>query len=382
MSFQQEIDNAVAELAATLERHPERRMDLAEQAVMHGEPRRYPVLYLGRLVDIDAGEGMTFTAPPQRTPEERVLDNLRGMGWSLRMHNPIRPRIGLGKSTGTIPASFGMTLDPLAGWAPRGCREIADVLADGLPDPETSGIIPEIREDIAAIKALTPEWVEIGLPDMQGIFNIAHAVLGDAAFFAPVDDPEQFAAFMTLVTDFYLAFYENLRRWIGPERFPQFPGTSIRIAECSVNLVSTDTYLEHILPHDIRIAEHFGQIGVHPCSGPHVFYATMRHLPNVVYQEAGFIAQTAAGAITVDDALAEIGDRPIILSIGQELPEGDEEAFIRRDFDRARTNPRLLFAYTGMHWKKRDEPMIQDMHLRLDEYWQEHVWQEITASQV
>lgn len=374
MGIQQEIDDAVGVVAETLAQHPERRIDWAEQAVMRGEPRQYPVIYLGRLVDTDAGEGMDFTVPPVRSPEERVLDGMRGMLWSLRMHNPIRARIGLGKGTGTLPASFGLYLDPTIGYTPRGCRTLDEVLAAGMPDPETSGIIPEMREDIAAIKSLTPEWVEINLPDMQGIFNIAHAVLGDEAFFAPVEDPDKFAAFLTLVTDFYLAVHENLRRWIGPQRFPQFPGASIRIAECSVNLVSTETYLEHLLPHDLRIAQHFGQIGVHPCSGPHVFYATMRHLPKVVYQEAGFIAQTAAGAISVDDALAEIGDRPIILAIGQELPQGEEEAFIRHDLDRARTNPRLLFSYTGMHWKRRDEEMIREMHLRLDEYWQESVY--------
>ena len=142
-----------------------------------------------------------------------------------------------------------------------------------------------------------------------------------------------------------------------------------RIAECSVNLVSEDFYLRHVLEHDLRIAQYYGEVSVHTCSGPHVFRVTLRNLPKVCQTEAGFIARTAAGYTPVDYALAEIADRPIVLSIGQELPQGREEQFIRRDLERARTNPRLLFDYTGMHWKKRDDALIRDLHQRVDEHW-------------
>ena len=85
--------------------------------------------------------------------------------------------------------------------------------------------------------------------------------------------------------------------------------------------------------------------------------------------EAGFIARTAAGAISVDEALGAIGDRPILLLIGQELPPGQECEFIRRDLDRYAENPRLLFSYTGMHWRRKDRPHIRDIHRRLDAAW-------------
>ncbi|OPZ88084.1 MAG: Uroporphyrinogen decarboxylase (URO-D) [bacterium ADurb.Bin429] len=372
MTMTHDIARAVAELEETLAAHPERRMDLAEAYVLRGELRPYPVIYLGRGPDISAGEVMERAEPTAPKPAEvNLLGAIRGMAWGLPMHNPIRPRLNLGKGTGTLPASFGIELDAGLGYTPKGSRPLADVLAEGMPDPETSGVIPEMRAMIEAAKALTPGWIEIGLPDMQGPFNIAHMILGEDAFLAPYEEPEQFTALMTRITDFFIAVRENLERWIGPERFPRFPGVIYRIAECSVNMLSPAMYLEHVLPHDRRIAEHFGQVAIHPCSGPHVFYATTRYLPNVVYQEAGFIEKTAAGAISVDDALAEIGDRPIILSIGQELPEDfdEAEAVVRRDLDRAKTNPRLLFAYTGMFWKKADTERIKALHLRLDDYW-------------
>jgi hypothetical protein len=377
MSIEHDIAVAVEQLQATLEAHPQRRGDLAEGYVLRGEARPYPAFYLGRGPDIAAGEVLERHDPgPTKAPEARLLDALKGMCWGLPMLNPIRPRRGLGKGTGTLPASFGIELDAGLGYTPKGSRPLEAVLAEGMPDPETSGILPEIREDIEATKALTPEWVEISLPDMQGPFNIAHMILGDEAFIAPYEEPERFAALMTLITDFYLAVFDTLKGWIGPARFSPFPGSTIRIAECSVNMLSPECYLEHVFPHDLRMAEHWGRIAIHPCSGPHVFYATLRNLPNVVYTEAGFIEKTAAGAISVDDALAAIGDRPIILSIGEELPaDFDEaEAVIRRDFDRARTNPRLLYGYTGMYWRKADTPRIIELHQKMDEYWAEHVY--------
>jgi hypothetical protein len=69
---------------------------------------------------------------------------------------------------------------------------------------------------------------------------------------------------------------------------------------------------------------------------------------------------TPAFTMSLDQALA----------IGQELPEGKEEEFIRRDLDRYADNPRLLFCYTGMHWRIKDRSKIRAIHRRLDAYWQ------------
>ena len=138
------------------------------------------------------------------------------------------------------------------GYYPKGYRNIDELISEGIPDVERSGLIPEIKEKIDIILSYTPKWIKIGFPDMQGPFNIAHMCIGD-------------------------------------------------------------------------------------------------------------------------DALKEIGTRRIILNIGQELPDGKEEEFIKKDLDRAKENPRLLFGYTGMHWKKRDEKEIIKLHLKLDEYWEKHI---------
>ncbi len=376
MSVLQVIEAKIGEVGELLRAHPERRIDLAEQYAATGELRPHPVLYLGRPVDPDAGEGQAQVEAAELSPEERVLDQLRGLAAPLEMRNPIRSSVGLGVGPGTLAASFGIQLNPRTGYQAVGNRSLDDVLRDGMPDPETSGLIPEMREDIQAIRALTPDWLGIVPPDLQGPFNIACMVLGANAFIGMREQPLEFRSFIAIITDFFLELDRNLRSWIGETRYPKSPPSNGRIAECSANLISAEAYVEHVLPHDLRIAENWGQVAVHPCSGPNVFYETIRGLPNVVYTEAGFIDKTCAGCISVDDALSEIDGRDIVLAIGQELAEGLEEETVRCDLDAGLTNPRLLFSYTGMHWRERDDSLIRDMHLRLDDYWYHSVHRE------
>jgi hypothetical protein len=211
--------------------------------------------------------------------------------------------------------------------------------------------------------------MKIGLPNMQGPFNVAHAVLGEEAMTAPYLEPELFREFMARVVRVWLGVRRTVSELIGPE-YADPTDALPRVAECSVNLVSRAMYEEHILPHDRAVAEALGDLAVHPCSGPHVFRATLAGLP-VRMTEAGHIARTAAGSIEVDEALAAIGGRPIALGIGEELPEGREEETVRRHLDLYAAHPRLTFSYTGMHWRRKDRPAIRRMHRRLDAYWAE-----------
>jgi hypothetical protein len=306
-----------------------------------------------------------------------VLAGLRAAVAPLPRLNPIAPVFGgLGRGTGTLAASFGVRLDERLGNTPTGSRPLDEVLAEDMPDPERSGVMPEVRETIEAVQALTPDWLGIALPDMQGPFNLAHMILGDEVFVAPLTEPEKFRRLMARVTDFFIAAHRALRQWIRPARFPSYPRRCCNLCECSVNMISREMYVEHVLPHDRRIAEYFGRVSIHPCSGPHVFHVTLDHLPNVVHHEAGWIAKTFAGSIGVEEALAAIGGRPIILAVGQELPRdfAEAERVVQRLFRLARQHPRMTFGFTGMFWKQADEPRVLDLHRRLDAFWEREVF--------
>lgn len=373
------IQEAVEYAQRVLREHPERDGLKAWQAALNGQRRPYPAISISYLVTPDDHDKPAdeFMLPhvdlPETTPEGKLAREIIALLNPLKMLNPLELSFGLGKGPGTMVPSFDIPLNPETGDTPAHTLTLDDALARPAPHPATSGLMPAMRERILLIKKLVPagSGFHIQLPDMQGPFNLAHAILGEDALTAPYLQPDEFRAFMERVVIFWIAARKTLLSWIGPEWMTPQAAAVTCIAECSVNLVSPELYREHILPHDLKIARTFGALHIHPCSGPHVFHVTLDELPGVVLTEAGWIEKTAAGAIAVDEALAAIGDRPIMLSIGQELPVGREEEFIRADLDRYVRNPRLMFCYTGMHWRIKDRPRIRDMHRRLDACWTE-----------
>ena len=215
-----------------------------------------------------------------------------------------------------------------------------------------------------------PDCFKIVLPDTQGPFNIAHMIAGQQALTAPITDPDKFGRLMDRITTFWIDARKNLVEWIGSDRLA-CPDKFAWIRECSVNLISPQMYKEFVLPYDLRIAEAFGPLRIHTCSGPHVFRATLELLPGIVETECGFIEHTAAGYTEVDHAFEAVGDRNIVMNIGQELPKENTFEFIARDIDRYEANPLIRYEYTGMHWKKKDYQAILELHCRVDDYWDE-----------
>lgn len=372
------IDDALAALEQALRDNPRCDMAAAEMAAQEGRARPHAVFYLGRGPDPQAEEAMRESSEHRKPQAEhydvaKLEQEIRGMTGPLAMGNPMRAALGLGVGPGTLTASFGCELDPNANFCPVNHVSLDEFLARGCPDPATSGLLPVMHEKIDLIKAHTPAWFMIDSPDMQGPFNLIHMILGDEAFFAPLERPAEFQQAMTLLTDFFLAVHANMLRWIGPEHRGGFWPRIYRIAECSTNMISAELYAQHVLPHDLRIAKTWGKVGIHTCSGAHVFYGTLRQLPNVIATEAGLIPKATAGWTDPDEAQQEIGERPIILNIGQELPLGREEEVLKQDLDRLLANPRILLGNTGMHWKKADEPMIRALHQKLDDYYEARV---------
>lgn len=361
----------------TLARYPERDGLAAELAAVEGRPRPWACLYLNHLaVPGDQSDAPPSFAPPECDfppgPMGDLAREIVSLLAPLEMLNPVSAALspgGAGSPADLIP-SFGTPLSADRG-AAACSRPIADVLAAPPPDADTAGFMPDFRRRIARVKQSTPAALCINMPDLQGPFNLAHALVGDEAFIAPVTEPDRYRHLMERITGFWIAACERLREWIGPERLRPAHRWPC-IAECSANLVSEGFYRQHILPYDLRIARHFGGVRIHPCSGRHVFHATLNELPGVRATEAGLMrSKMAAPCIGVGEALAAIGGRPILLAIGQELPADFGQAFklIHADLGLARSHPRLLFGYTGMDWRRRDRPAIRDLHRRLDDCW-------------
>ena len=368
------LDEACQWTLSTFKSHPERNQLESYLAALDGRKRRYPALQLNHLANpADDSTAIDDFMLPHLVINDRNEASLAALAINrmapLAMLNPVSLALPLGVGPGTLAASFGIELDPSCAWSPAHSISLDKALALGAIDPENSGMLPEIKAKIELYKKTFPPEFLIQLPDIQGPFNIAHAVLGDEAFFAPVDEPERFAEFMSRITDFWIQVRHNLLSWIGSERIYPFHQRLCRITECSVNLISAEMYRIHVLPHDLRITNEFGNIHIHPCRGPHVFHVTLDNLPGIKAIETGYIANSAAGAILVEESLAAIANRDIWLMIGQEVPSGAEFEFIVNDLNYYEQTQRLTYIYTCMGLKKKDRPFIRDLHRRLDDYW-------------
>lgn len=368
------IKDALDFFEKTMAAKPERDGLAAEEAAWAGRARRYPALSLGHLADPrDTTVAVPFfTLPARQFPdnaEGRLCEKLVQTLAPLDMLNPVYRTLspeGACSPADLVPC-FGFPLSADRG-APAYTRTIADLLKDPPPEPETSGLMPVFKESIALIKAVTPASFKINLPDMQGPYNLIHAITGNEAFTAPLTDPEDYQRLMERITDFWIAAQEKLVAWIGKERLR--PGDRVpRIAECSVNMVSAAFYKEHILPYDLKIARHFGPVKIHVCSGLHVFRVTFENLPVAATDAGAMISPMAAPVVSGRMAFDIIGDHPVVLMIGEELPKDPNEAFqiVAANLGLYKTNRRLLFGFMGMFWRKEDQPMIRDLHRRLDD---------------
>ena len=372
------LAEAVTFFEETLAARPERDALAADEAAVKGVPHRYPAFAINHLHDpIDTNASEPFFVLPERefpdNDQGRLAERIIGSLASLDLHNPVGRTVGLegARSPADLVPSFGIPLGKDGG-APAYTLPLEEALKLPKPDPEKSGLMPTFKESAVRLRQLLPPGFKIGLPDMQGPFNLAHAMIGDDAFTAPYTDPEAYQALMERITAFWIDARELLVAWVGLDRL--HPGSRVpRIAECSVNMVSKDFYQEHILPYDLKIAQRLGPLHIHPCSGSHVFKATLENLP-VASTEAGMmIAKMAAPVISVREGLARIGKRPVGLDVGQELPADRSEAFkiVTDDIDLALGNPRIrLNGYTGIFWRRKDRPMIRELHQELDHYWE------------
>jgi len=355
--------------------YPNRDALAARQAAINGKCRQYPVISIthqNRTDDDFIPEG-EFELPEVIMPdtqEGKLSQRLSNLFTPLQLLNPFHLQFSTCKGPGTYTTMFGIPLNPEAANSPAYTKTIDQVLSEPWPELGKTGLMPEIAADIKLIKDNLPPEIKIAMPDTQGPYNVLHSLVGEEAMLAPYMEPNKYHELMNRLTDLWIASTQLCMDLIGPEYLDQFE-KDVRLAECSANLVSPEFYEEFILPYDLRVANHFGnRVRLHPCSGPHVFHGTLKHLP-LVWTEAGYIERTAAGAIAVTEALKAIGDRPVTLGIGQELPKGQEFEFIKNDLDFYEKNPRLLFSYTGMDWHKEDREMIRDLHCRLDNYWEE-----------
>ncbi len=371
------VPSLVDKLLEYLQAHPEKDLRRTWLAMREGKYCECVPLQILRQPTFEERErwencGLSF--------EERLRGNLEYILWHSRFENPVAPSLEVGFGVGTMATIFGAELDFENNAYPDMPKEHISLnqfehfcLSEGI---EKAGLMPLIREQIDFYKEHTPADFLISLPNIQGPFNIAHTLVGSEIFIAMEEHPEQVHRLMQLVTDVLIEVIPLFEKWIGDERLSPTPGFSYCIAsvesrcfiaECSCNLISSDYYREFVLPYDRQLDAHFGPLAIHPCSGRHVFDVTLESFPDLRYTEAGWI-ECDPNSKSVEEAVKDIGDRPIILYVREELRKGKELERIKELINIAKVRGRMYISVTGMYWTVEDDEYIVELHRETETY--------------
>lgn len=363
------LNEVVEQVLTVLLKQPEKDVLAIRQDLEAGKRPRYAPLTISRQPD---PEDPAFPTP--KDDLEKLTQQIAGCLKPLELDNPISPVLGLGGDYGTGFMSSGFGAKIMQGPPYHG--GVVPLTPDELeklkvPEPDQEERFEAIKKQIAFYVEHTPVQFKIGLPDIQGPFNIAHALVGTDIFMMMADAPEKVHALMAKTAEYYLRCFQWFRKNIPADRWIPLALNGKRISECSVNLISREKYREFVLPYDRKIVEAWrGVVAIHPCSGPHVIEVTLESFPDEIRStECGIIPCASAGYMTVDDAVKKVKGRRIILDVGEELTEGKEEETVRHHIDLMKEHPLMMLSYTGMSWKRKDDEFIRSLHRRLDDYY-------------
>ncbi len=131
------------------------------------------------------------------------------------------------------------------------------------------------------------KYVEVYHPDLQGPLDIAELLWGGEMFYAMYDEPELVHAFLSLITDTYIAFLERWHKMFPPreDMNPHWKTIwhrgAINIRNDSAMNLSPEFYEEFSVPYDGKLLEHFGGGMIHFCGRGDHYIKALSALPKI-----------------------------------------------------------------------------------------------------
>jgi hypothetical protein len=212
-------------------------------------------------------------------------DALTAMNGGMQAVPSVRSDMGCG----IVPALFGVTpllFEDKKPWiqAHLPKEQLMDMAESDLT------ITPEFRQGLAHMEYLAElvkgTGVRVYPLDIQGAYDTAHLVLGDAIFYEMYDDPEFVHHLMRLsVAAINIAWDECMKRIpdssVGVAHYnslwmPREKG-GIKLSEDTSTLLSKAQVDEFVVPYLRAVLEHAGGGYVHYCGwNPHLYDAVMK----------------------------------------------------------------------------------------------------------
>ena len=162
-----------------------------------------------------------------------------------------------------------------------------------LDGPAVDRLEPPDLERSAAFAALMEQldWIERetgtvrGYLNWQGVLNSAYRIRGEDLFLEMVREPDRVHHLLSCVA---ATMIDGAQRLYARQREAGVDNRHFTVSNCLVNMVSPQHYREYLLPHDLRIAETFGLIGIHNCAwNANPYLEHYASIPDVAYVDMG-----------------------------------------------------------------------------------------------
>jgi len=161
-----------------------------------------------------------------------------------------------------------------------------EILDRGIPDP-FSGIYATVKEyyEYFLARAIDYEFydrpVRVQLPwtglSTDGPLTVAMDVRGEEILTDMLLDPDYYHQLMTLIVEATITKVKAWRAYLGLEAKPQCGG----FADDVIQLISTDTYREYVLPYHKRLLDELYGGGPHMM---HICGDVQRHFPTLIQE--------------------------------------------------------------------------------------------------
>ena len=261
-----------------------RRPADGDEAGMRPEIGFTPAWYRQHL-DVDFGRRWHTDPAYRRETVVAMRAELRRRFPGTRIGRIDQPDSPLDLMTGTfgacsVAAIYGVPIIYAEdNWPNCGHQYLGDEELDQLEPPnlEANTFFNELMSQI--------EWIADregridGYINWQGVLNNAQRLRGQQLFVDMVDRPDRARHLFQCITT---TMIDAAKRLHARQSQSGFEVTLFTVSNCLVNMIAPTQYAELLLPFDRRIADAFGQFGIHNCAwtaDPYLdHYATAPHV--------------------------------------------------------------------------------------------------------
>lgn len=225
----------------------------------------------------------------QEKMQKHLYDRFGDVGLGSKNPEP-KPIITFGMAM--LPAIFGCEIifeDDALPWAMP--LNLSKEDCDKLTKPELSTTSPmkDVLEQVSHLKSKYGKVV--GDINTTGVQNLALKLRGDEFYIDMFEDPEFCHRLLKFCTECMIDLWQLVYPLTGSgavDVTPMCDPSIYCVANCTVEQISGDTYLEFGLPYDNILGETLSPFGIHHCGSLDAVVEYYAKVKNLVFVEAGF----------------------------------------------------------------------------------------------